>query len=147
VKDRQPPPELLAALKSLAAKDADAAPPADLEARLLEMLRERPGTRARATLPAWAAVAASILAAALLVHRMPRKLTAAQAPFVQVPYVAPPAPYERVEVVHQTVPVAALIAAGFDVHVDDAGGSLPADVLVGQDGRVLAVRLDTRRIP
>jgi hypothetical protein len=34
-----------------------------------------------------------------------------------------------------------LIAAGFEVHVADSGRSLPADVLVGQDGRALAIRL------
>jgi hypothetical protein len=41
------------------------------------------------------------------------------------------------------VPIAALIAAGFEVHVVDSGGALPAEVLVGQDGRALAIRLVT----
>ncbi len=156
MKNRPTHPELVAALRSLAASDADALPPPDLESRLLA---EFEGTRAAAShhppaprfVPAWAALSATTAFALLLLsHRtpMPRPAgtqTAADAPFVQVPYVVPPAPYERVEVIRQDVPLAALIAAGFEVHVDDAGGTLPADVLVGQDGRVLAVRLPAAR--
>jgi hypothetical protein len=62
-------------------------------------------------------------------------------PFVQIPFVAPPAPYERLAVVRQHMPVAALIAAGFCVFAQDAGAAVPADLLVGQDGRPLAIRL------
>jgi hypothetical protein len=62
-------------------------------------------------------------------------------PFLAVPYVAPLAPYERASVVRMDVPVAALIAAGFEVHGAEPGGMLSADVLVGQDGRMHAVRL------
>jgi hypothetical protein len=58
--------------------------------------------------------------------------------FLPVPYVVPPAPYERTGIVRMDVPVAALIAAGFRIEKDTAT-SIPADVLVGQDGRVLAV--------
>jgi hypothetical protein len=39
------------------------------------------------------------------------------------------------------VPVAALMAAGFEVHGAEPGGTVSADVLVGQDGRMHAVRL------
>jgi hypothetical protein len=39
------------------------------------------------------------------------------------------------------VPLAALVAAGFRMGSAAAGGSVPADVLVGQDGRALAVSL------
>jgi hypothetical protein len=60
-----------------------------------------------------------------------------------VPYVAPLAPYERTETVRMDVSVAALIAAGFDVHIADAGAALPADVIIGQDGRPVAIRLIT----
>jgi len=42
--------------------------------------------------------------------------------------------------VRMDVPVAALIASGFEVRVPDAGVSLPADVLIGQDGRPYAIR-------
>ena len=58
--------------------------------------------------------------------------------FLKIPYVIPPAPYERTEVVRMDVPVAALIEAGFSMNAA-AADSVPADVLVGQDGRPLAV--------
>jgi hypothetical protein len=38
------------------------------------------------------------------------------------------------------LPVTALIAAGFEVRVPDLSAAIPADVLVGQDGRALALR-------
>jgi hypothetical protein len=61
--------------------------------------------------------------------------------FVQIPYVIQASPYERTSVVRMNVPVAALIAAGFQIRSAGAGTSLPADVLMGQDGRALAVSL------
>jgi len=61
--------------------------------------------------------------------------------FVRVPYVVPPAPYERTEVMRMEVPVATLLAAGLEVHVSAVEGTVRADVLVGQDGRALAIRL------
>ena len=63
---------------------------------------------------------------------------------MRIPYTAPPAPYERTQVMRMAVPVAALIAAGFEVHVADAGAAVPAEVLVGQDGRALAIRFERR---
>jgi hypothetical protein len=62
-------------------------------------------------------------------------------PFVRVPYVVPPAPYERTEVLRMEVPVATLLAAGLEVHVPAVEGTVSADVLIGQDGRALAIRL------
>ncbi len=59
--------------------------------------------------------------------------------FVRIPYVVPPAPYERTAIVHMNVPVAALIAAGFRMN-EPANATVQADVLVGQDNRPLAVR-------
>lgn len=95
------------------------------------------------------ALAASVFVAALLIQRTapvpPRRASAE--PFVQIPYVAPPAPYERTEVTRMDVPVTALLAAGFEVHVPDSGAAVRADVLVGQDRRVLAIRLVPRSIP
>jgi hypothetical protein len=38
------------------------------------------------------------------------------------------------------LPVAALIAAGFEVRVADVGMAVKAEVLVGQDGRPYAIR-------
>jgi len=86
------------------------------------------------------ALAACLLLAILLIHSpVPPHLK--QEPFVQIPYVAPPAPYERTEVMRMDVPVVTLMAAGLDVHVPAVGGTVRADVLMGQDGRALAVRL------
>ncbi len=70
---------------------------------------------------------------------------AAEAPFMEIPYVTPLAPYERIEVKRMDLPVSALIAAGFDVlHAPDTGASLRADVLFGQDGRAHAIRIVTK---
>ena len=60
---------------------------------------------------------------------------------MRVPYVVPPAPYERTEVMRMEVPVTTLLAAGLEVHVPAVEGTVRADVLVGQDGRALAIRL------
>ena len=56
---------------------------------------------------------------------------------MRIPYVAPLAPYERTQVVRMSVPVTALIAAGFEVHARDIGAAVRADVLIGQDGRAM----------
>jgi hypothetical protein len=42
------------------------------------------------------------------------------------------------------VPVAALIAAGYRVETPDPGGVVNAEVLVSQDGRARAIRLDSK---
>jgi len=64
-----------------------------------------------------------------------------EAPFVPIPYVAPLAPYERVDIVRVDLPVAALIAAGLPVRTAASGATAQADVIVGQDGRVHAIRV------
>jgi hypothetical protein len=61
--------------------------------------------------------------------------------FVEIPYVVPAASYERTSIVRMNVPVAALIAAGFEVRAESPESSVSADVLLGQDGRALAVSL------
>jgi hypothetical protein len=131
-------PGLLQAISSLAAQDALLSPPRDLERQILARFGERRRPRARA----WGFGLAAVLAAAVLVLSIPKpKPAGAGQPFSPLPYAAPAAPYEQLEVRRQSVPVAALIAAGFDVHLADSGGLVTADVLVGQDGRPLAVRL------
>jgi hypothetical protein len=65
----------------------------------------------------------------------------AEQPFVPIPYVLPPGPYERVEVVRMSLPVSELIAAGFQMQTSDLGAQAEADVMVGQDGRARALRL------
>jgi hypothetical protein len=86
------------------------------------------------------AVAASVLFAAILIQRSPAPATE-KSEFVAIPYVAPPAPYEQVRVMRMTVPVAALVAAGFRVQGLEPAATVSADVLVGQDGRAHSVRL------
>jgi hypothetical protein len=61
--------------------------------------------------------------------------------FVAIPYTVPPAPYERTSVMRMEIPVAGLLAAGFRFPAMDAGSTVTADVLMGQDGRVVALRL------
>jgi anti-sigma factor RsiW len=84
------------------------------------------------------AVLCVVLGAVLL---RPVPAPAAEAPFLEMPYVAPLAPYERVEIVRMDVPVAELTAEGLDVRVPDTGASVLADVVLGQDGRAHAIRL------
>lgn len=112
--------------------------------RCAEHWTARPGRkRSRAWRWAMAVPAlAAILAAVVLTHRTPAPVpvpSAQEQAFVRIPYVVPPAPYERTEVVHMNVPVAALIAVGFRMN-EPAGASVPADVLLGQDNRPLAIR-------
>jgi hypothetical protein len=138
--------ELHEALRSLAAENAATPVPAGLEAKVLAAFDAR-HTRTRWWFPATAAaLVASGALAVFLMHRptparqapMPQAKTA---PFTAIPYVAPPAPYERTEVMRMNVPLAALIAAGLEVRETNSRGSVRADVLVGQDGRPLAIRL------
>lgn len=140
--------ELQDALRALGARDAGITPPPEMESRVMAAFAAVPSRRARSPFLAWAVLSVATMAATavLLYHGTPAA-PAQEAPFVQVPYVAPPAPYERTEVLREIVPISELIAAGFDIHVPDAGSSLMADVLVGQDGRALAVRLLNNSIP
>lgn len=122
------------------------APPAIELAVLAEFDRVNRRKRARYWISAVGAAAASIACIwTVAVYRQPAPAPAAVAqteqPFIPIPYVLPPAPYERVEVVRMNVPVAALIAAGLPVRTDDPGAQAEADVIVGQDGRPRAVRL------
>jgi hypothetical protein len=98
--------------------------------------------RSRMGWAAAVAVASSVLAAAVLIQKSaPAPAVHAEQPFIAIPYVAPLAPYERASVMRMDVPVAALVAAGFQVHGTEPGSTVSADVLVGQDGRAHAVRL------
>jgi hypothetical protein len=159
-----------AALHRIAAEANDSAPPANLEAALMrEFDRTRRNRIVRpmiALLAAAAAIAAiwfvrlqpaatiGIAAPApaapwptLVADRQPamprpaRPVIEPERPFIPIPYVAPLDPYERVDVVRMQLPVSQLIAAGLRVDTDDAGASVQADVVVGQDGRARAFRL------
>lgn len=103
--------------------------------------------------PGWrlaGALAACAAACLVLLQYLPARgqrvtASAGEAPFLEMPYVAPLAPYERAEVVRMEIPVAALAAAGFEIHVPDTGAMVLADVVVGQDGRTHAIRLVSNR--
>jgi hypothetical protein len=78
-------------------------------------------------------------------HRVAgRQVSEESAPFVPIPYTVPLAPEERATIVRMAVPVAALIAAGYKVETPDPGGVVDADVLVSQDGRARAIRLNLK---
>jgi hypothetical protein len=126
------------------------APFAVEQAVLAEFDRVRRRKLVRRWIAATGAVAASVAAVWLGETRpgqqpvAPPVLVAqaeAEQPFVPIPYVLPPAPDERLEVVRMRMPVAALIADGFRMQTADMGAQAEADVIVGQDGRARAVRL------
>ncbi len=132
-----------AALAAAGAPDA----PASIERRVMAAFDARRNARARGFgwwMPAGAAAAIAVMAATVGIHKPASPPRAAEAPFMEIPYVTPLAPYERIEVKRMDVPVAALIAAGFEVHAPDTGASLRADVLFGQDGRAHAIRIVTK---
>jgi hypothetical protein len=64
-----------------------------------------------------------------------------QESFVQLPYTLPLDPLEHVELRRIEMPVTALAAAGLTVALPDPRASAQTDVLVGEDGRIRAVRL------
>jgi len=127
---------LKSAFASLVAETAAAAE--DLEAKVLAEFdaAKRTSPRQRWWFPA---SAAALVAVALLILR-PAPVPPPDEAFVRIPYVAPLAPYERIRMLRMDVPVAALIAAGFEVHARDIGAAVTADVLFGQDGRAYAIR-------
>jgi hypothetical protein len=146
----------LALHSAFAALSREVPAPVDLETKLLAALdasrnasRLTPRSavrRVRWWLPA-AALAASLAIAAVALHRAVPPPPIAGEPFVEIPYIAPLAPYERTRIVRMDVPVSALIAAGFEVHAADTGSALRADVLFGQDGRAHAIRLVSNSVP
>jgi hypothetical protein len=62
-------------------------------------------------------------------------------PFVAIPYTVPLDPRERMTVMRVEMPVTALLAVGLTAAVPDPGASAQADVVVGEDGRIRAIRL------
>jgi hypothetical protein len=156
---------LSSAMNRLAAECADVQPPPEVQAAVLvefdvEFDRKRQRKRRSKGMLAAGTVAACLVAVLVLEYRpllrrsphtvyvsgevrrsFPSDYRPAEEPFVPIPYIAPPAPYERVEVVRMELPVAALIAAGLTVRTADPGARVEAEVLVGQDGRARAVRL------
>jgi len=147
----------LALHSAFAALTREVPAPADLETQLLAefdvVIRNasRPAPRSAARRVRWwlpaAALAASLAIAAVAFHHAVPPPPIAGEPFVEIPYIAPLAPYERTRIVRMDVPVSALVAAGFEVHAADTGAALRADVLFGQDGRAHAIRLVSNSVP
>jgi hypothetical protein len=105
------------------------------------VLAEFDNTRA----PAWGWAAAACLALAACLGatwtlRRPPDATIAQ-PFITVPYTVPLAPGERAAIWHTRIPVAELVAAGYQIESHDPAALVEADVLVSQDGRTRAIRI------
>jgi hypothetical protein len=134
-------PDLRPALRQLAARMSAVEPPAGMEAAVMAEF-DRAHRRRPIRVPALCgALAASLLAGALLLRPVPPSPQAAESQsFYPIPYTPPLEPYERVMVVEQQVPVTELIAAGFHVPATDPAGTMPADVMVSQDGRRRAIR-------
>jgi hypothetical protein len=145
---------LSSAMNRLSAECATAQPPPEIETAVLSEFDRRQRRKRRFSILALGAgaIAASIIAILILEYRpfvrrpthvvyVSGEVRESEQPFVPIPYLAPPAPYERIEVVRMELPVAALIAAGLSVRTADPGARVEADVLVGQDGRARAVRL------
>jgi len=98
------------------------------------------------------AVAAAIAAALVLTAIAPHKKRPAGdhagnqagnqdgAAFVGIPYLPPLDPHENATIVRMNIRVATLIAVGYRVTADPET-IVPADVLVGEDGRAHAVRV------
>ncbi len=137
---KEPMDEVLAA--AMAKLDTPEAP-AEIERTVMSAFDAQSRRPTRRTIWWIPAAAAAMLAAGIVALHRPSPPHTADAPFVEIPYEAPLAPYERTEIVRMDVPVAALIAAGFEVHAADTGVALRADVLFGQDGRAHAIRLLT----
>ncbi|HKE28955.1 MAG TPA: zf-HC2 domain-containing protein [Bryobacteraceae bacterium] len=98
----------------------------------------------RRRLIGWVSTAAAVAAALVLVavtpHPKPPGVNRPMPRFATIPYLPPLDPRENATVVRMNIRVATLIAAGYRVTADPAA-VVPADVLVGEDGRVHAVRL------
>lgn len=84
-----------------------------------------------------------VVALAITMHRSHSVAPAEPAgeAFTAMPYVIAPAPYERTSIVRTEVPLHIMQSAGFQVRGDDPASTTPADVLYGEDGRILAIRL------
>ncbi len=61
--------------------------------------------------------------------------------FVAIPFTVPPDPNERMTVMRVAMPVSALVAVGLTMPTPDPSVNAQADVVVGEDGRIRAVRL------
>jgi hypothetical protein len=138
------------AITRLRSETSPVGPSHRVEQHVLAALNGR-GLRPHAASRPWRWLIASALVSAtafiiaflIATHRNPTVVPAqaADEPFTAMPYVIPPAPYERTSVVRTEVPLQIMLSAGFQVQGEDPSSSTLADVLYGEDGRILALRL------
>jgi hypothetical protein len=141
---------LQGAIARLRSETSHIGPSHGVEQHLLAALNAR-GLRSHGASNPWrwlvasALVSVTVFIAAFLMatHRSPTVLPAqaAEEQFTPMPYVIPPAPYERTSVVRTEVPLQIMLSAGFQVQGEDPSSSTLADVIYGEDGRILALRL------
>lgn len=145
------------ALANLRAETATLGPSAHVEQQVLAALNATAFHPRRTHLPLrWITVSAlalaALLIAAVLFHPSRTHHAALIAevqheqPFTALPYVVPAAPDERTIVVRTRVSSQIMQDAGLQVQ-DDPGSTALADVLLGQDGRLLALRLVSHPVP
>lgn len=94
----------------------------------------------RLMLAAAAAMALAAIVIVMIPHQKPVVASREQSQFVGIPYLPPLDPRENAAIVRMNIRVSTLIAAGYKIAADP-NGIIPADVLVGEDGRAHAVRL------
>jgi anti-sigma factor RsiW len=115
-------------------------PPVGAREQLAARLASLPARRrAFRWIPA-AAIAAALAIAVIAPRQEPPAVHRAPAAFIGIPYLAPLDPRENAAIVRMNIRVATLIAAGYRVAADP-DIVVPADVLVGEDGRAHAVRV------
>jgi hypothetical protein len=139
------------ALANLRAETATLCPSAHVEQQVLAAL-DAPGLQPLRTHQPlrWITVSALALAALLLARVVfpvgptqpvsPIAEVPHEQPFTALPYVVPAAPDERTTVVRTRVSLQIMQNAGLHVQ-DDPGSTALADVVLSQDGRLLALRL------
>lgn len=135
-----------AALRAWAAESAGRQAPARVEAAVVAEFRRRKARRRwRWAAPAAVAVVV-LLAAALSVLRPARPPVAARQPvyteFIPVAYGEPFRPEEGGRILRVRLPRAALTSFGLPVNQDRLDERIQADVLLGEDNLVRAVRFE-----
>lgn len=74
-------------------------------------------------------------------HKPSAAPAADEAPFVAIPYTVPLASWERATVMRMEMPATALAAVGLTTTIPDPRASAQTDVIVGEDGRIRAIRI------